>query len=251
MAADRPSRVQVLGLPVDVLTRSLLLDRVAELVRQGGRGTVAYLNVHVVNEAARDPGLRAFLREADLCYADGQGIVLGAKMLGQHLPERMTGADWIWDFAARAEAEGWRVAWVGGAPGVAEAACSELRARHPGLLLHAEHGFPSSEGLRLLFERIRDFGPHIVLVGMGTPTQELWVAEHRPALAAPVVWCLGATADFVSGRTHRGPPWLHDNAEWLARLITEPGRLWRRYLLGNPLYLARVLRQRLTGRTPG
>ena len=83
---------------------------------------------------------------------------------------------------------------------------------------------------------------------MGTPTQEHWVQEHRGALKAPVVWCLGATADFVSGQTSRGPQWLHDNAEWLARLLTEPGRLWRRYLLGNPLYLARVLRQRLTGR---
>ncbi len=251
MAAGRPSRVQVLGLPVDVLTRSSLLDRVADLVRADGRATVAYLNVHVVNEAAKDARLRAFLRGVELCYADGQGIVLGAKLLQQHLPERMTGADWIWDFAARAEAQGWRVAWIGGSPGVARAACDELLARHPGLLLHPEHGFHPSEEQRLLFERLRDFRPDIVLVGMGTPTQERWVAEHRASLGAPVVWCLGATADFVSGHTWRGPAWLHDNAEWLARLVTEPRRLWRRYLLGNPLYLARVLRQRVTGRGLG
>ena len=112
-----PERVRVLGLPVDVLTRADLLDRVAQLVRADGASTVAYLNVHVVNEAARDARLRAFLRQVELCYADGQGIVMGAKMLGQHLPERMTGADWIWDFAARAEGEGWRVAWLVDNPG--------------------------------------------------------------------------------------------------------------------------------------
>lgn len=240
-------RIQLLGLPVDVLDRDGMLSRVREMVRAGQPKTVAYLNVHVVNTARADAALTHFLQGVDLCYADGQGIVLGARLQGKHLPERMTGADWIWDLAALAESEGWTLAWVGGEPGVSQDAARVLRDKHPRLRLHPEHGYHSPEETPALLARLNQAAPDIVLVGMGTPIQEAWTAAHRHALQAPVVWCLGATADFVSGKTDRGPGFLNQNAEWLARLITEPGRLWKRYLLGNPLFLARVLKERVRG----
>jgi exopolysaccharide biosynthesis WecB/TagA/CpsF family protein len=81
---------------------------------------------------------------------------------------------------------------------------------------------------------------------MGTPEQESWVAQRRAQLDAPVVWCLGATADYLAGRVPRGPAWLTDRAEWLARLAAQPGRLWRRYLVGNTIFMARVIRSRLS-----
>lgn len=231
----------VLGVPVACVDRSGMLDAVEELV-QRGQATVAYLNVHVANQAAGDPALLAFLQGVDLCYADGAGVLLGARLLGERLPERMTGADWIWDLAARAEGR-LRLAWIGGAEGVTEAAAEALRERHPGLQVWTDHGF--HQDVPGLIARCNAFAPDIVLVGMGTPTQERWVQRWRPDLQAPVVWCIGATADFLSGQTSRGPEWLHQNQEWLARLLTEPGRLWRRYLVGNPLFLARVIRSRL------
>ncbi|MCB9762843.1 MAG: WecB/TagA/CpsF family glycosyltransferase [Alphaproteobacteria bacterium] len=231
----------MLDLPVDVVTRQGLLDRVAELVDAGGRATVAYLNVHVANVAFRDADLAGFLEGVDLCYCDGSGVRLGARLLGERLPERMTGADWIWDFAARAEGC-WRVAWVGGEPGVARTAAAELEARCPALEIRAWHGFHSPAETPAVLAEINAWAPQVVLVGMGTPVQERWVARWRPDLDAPVVWCLGATADFVSGKTSRGPQVLYDNhMEWLARLLTEPRRLWRRYLVGNPWFFARVL----------
>jgi N-acetylglucosaminyldiphosphoundecaprenol N-acetyl-beta-D-mannosaminyltransferase len=239
--------VDLLGIPVHVLDRARMIDRVSELV-SGGGGTVAYLNVHVSNTAWRDPALTRFLRSVDVCYCDGAGIKLGARMLGDHLPERMTGADWIWDLAARAEAERWRIGWIGGHPGVAADACETLKERHPGLRTYAAHGFYDDDQVPGVLERMNAFGPHILFVGMGTPVQEAWVERWRGHIDAPVIWCLGATADFVSGRTTRGPQWLHDNAEWAARLITEPRRLWKRYLLGNPVFLARVVKGRLTSR---
>ena len=244
-------RLEILGLPVDVLDRRGLLDAVGELIAAGrerpGR-TVAYLNVHVANTARRDPELTAFLRGADLCYCDGVGVVLGARLLGHHLPERMTGADWIWDLAALAAAEGWRIFWMGGEPGVTDRAAAELRAAQPELLIASDHGFHSPETTPDLLARIADFAPDILLVGMGTPVQERWVTRHLEQLPVPVVWCLGATADFVAGEVSRGPEWLYIKQEWLARLLTEPGRLWRRYLIGNPLFLARVARSRLRPR---
>ena len=246
------NRFEILGLPVDVLDLEALLAAAGDLIAAGRRDgrprTVAYLNVHVANTARRDADLTRFLRGVDLCYCDGAGVVLGARLLGHRLPERMTGADWIWDLAREAEARRWRIFWLGGEPGVTDRAAAELRDVHPNLHVDSDHGFHTPETTPALLERIAACDPDILLVGMGTPIQERWVADHLDALAVPVVWCLGATADFVAGEVDRGPAWLHDNQEWLARLLTEPGRLWRRYLIGNPVFLARVARQRLTGR---
>jgi N-acetylglucosaminyldiphosphoundecaprenol N-acetyl-beta-D-mannosaminyltransferase len=240
-------RVDLLGVGVDGVPRADLLDVVAALLRRG-RATVAYANVHVVNVAHGDAPLRAFLAAADLVYCDGGGVVLGARLLGEHLPDRMTGADWIWDLAARAEREGWRLYWMGGEPGVTSAAAARLQERHPALVVGTDHGFHPDAAA--VVARMNAFAPDIVLVGMGTPLQERWVAAHRGAIAAPVVWVTGATADFVSGKVSRGPAWLHDRQEWLARLLVDPRRLWRRYLLGNTVFLGRVARARLR-REPG
>ncbi len=239
-------RVDLLGIGIDPIDRTGLLARVGQLVAARGRATVAYVNVHVMNVAATDPPLRVFLAAADLVYCDGGGVVLGARLLGGALPERMTGADWIWDLAARAEAAGWRIFWLGGEPGVAAEAARRLLERHPALAIATEQGFVTDDAT--VVAAINRYAPDVVLVGMGTPVQERWVAKNRAALDAPVVWVTGATADFVSGRVARGPEWLHQRQEWLARLLVDPRRLWRRYLVGNAVFLARVARARVVGR---
>jgi len=245
----RADRVDILGVGVDPVDRAGLLDAVAALIRHRGAATVAYANVHVLNVAHGDAALRAFLTAADLVYCDGGGVVLGARALGEVLPPRMTGADWIWDLAARAEAEGWRIFWIGGEPGVAASAAARLRERHPGLAIDTEHGFVEHDSD--VVAKANAFDADVVLVGMGTPVQERWVARNRAATRAPVVWVTGATADFVSGKVSRGPKWLHDRQEWLARLLVDPKRLWRRYLVGNTVFLARVAREGAARRRKG
>ncbi|MFT4976976.1 MAG: N-acetylglucosaminyldiphosphoundecaprenol N-acetyl-beta-D-mannosaminyltransferase [Myxococcota bacterium] len=241
-------RVDVLGVGVHAYTWPELLAQVRAWIIAGEPRTVAYANVHVLNTARRDAALRTFLDGVDACYCDGSGVILGARLLGAALPERMTGADWIWDLAAEAESSGWRIHWIGGEPGVTAAAAEQLRTRHPRLTVTTDHGFHARQGPEddACLERIRAAQPHIVLVGMGTPIQERWVAAHREQMDAPVVWCLGATADFISGKVDRpGPAWLVENHEWLSRLLADPRRLWQRYLLGNALFMARIARQRL------
>ncbi|MSP56264.1 MAG: glycosyltransferase [Myxococcales bacterium] len=250
-ASRRAGSVDVTGVNVDGMDVLGLLAAVDALVsrgRSGHRATVAYANVHVLNEAAAPAPagerLRTFLNAADICYCDGSGVVLGSRMLGRALPERMTGADWIWDLARHAEGRH-RLFWLGSEPGVTEAAAAALRERHPALHVVTDHGFHAKTGAEndALIARINEARPDIVLVGMGTPTQERWTMDNRAAIEAPVVWVLGATADFVSGKVSRGPAWLHRNQEWIARLVTEPRRLWRRYLIGNTTFLLRVARQ--------
>jgi N-acetylglucosaminyldiphosphoundecaprenol N-acetyl-beta-D-mannosaminyltransferase len=241
--------VEILGIGVDPIPAEALLDRVAHLVA-GEKATVAYANVHVLNTAVADGELRTFLQGVDLCYCDGNGVKLGARILGADIPARMTGADWIWDLAARAVAEDWRIHWIGGAPGVTAAAARALCEVHPELQITTDHGFHAREGDADIacVARINEAEPHIVLVGMGTPTQEAWVAQRRARIAAPVVWCLGATADFISGAVPRvGPAWLVQRHEWLSRLMADPLRLWKRYLLGNTAFLWRIAMQKFRG----
>jgi N-acetylglucosaminyldiphosphoundecaprenol N-acetyl-beta-D-mannosaminyltransferase len=236
--------VDLLGVRVHAVDRKELIERVGAFVSGDRPATIGYANVHVLNTAARDPELRRFLNGLDLCYCDGNGVKWAAAATGQALTERMTGADWIWDLAAAAEGR-WRIFWLGGEPGVTEAAAARLRERHPRLDIHTDHGF--HEEAAPLLARINALQPDIVLVGMGTPVQERWVERWRGAIDAPVVWVLGATHDFVSGKVDRGPEWLHRDHEWLARLLVDPRRLWRRYLIGNVVFAGRVLGQRLRG----
>lgn len=238
-------RIDILGVGIDGCTREELFTTVGALV-QRGQATVAYANIHVLNTAAGDPELRAFLNGVDICYCDGEGVRLGARLLGAHIRERMTGADWIWDLGTHAAGR-WKLFWLGSEPGVTERAAATLMEKNPGLRIDADHGFHKKEGPEneALLARINACAPDIVLVGMGTPAQERWVAANRAGIHAPVVWVLGATADFVSGKVSRGHPLLYNNQEWLARLLTEPRRLWRRYLIGNTLFLGRVARQRI------
>ena len=239
------NRVTVQGVPIDAIEPSDLMDAIRRQHAQGD-ATVAYANVHVVNQAQRDADLLGFLQQASMVYCDGTGVRLGARIAGQRLPPRSTGADWIWDLA-RTAAGTWRIYWIGGEPGVTAAAAAQLTARYPTLSIKTDHGFHPRTGApdTACIERINGFETDILLVGMGTPEQERWVQQRRVAIKAPVVWCIGATADVISGKTPRGPTWLVEHAEWLARLSTEPARLWRRYLLGNPAFLIRALKQRM------
>ncbi len=240
--------VDVLGVPILPITWVELRDEVLRRVAARERTTVMYGNVHVLNVAHEVPALADALRAADLVYCDGEGVRLGARLLGERLPERMTGADFIDDLFAQLAVAKARVAWIGGAPGVTSRALVQLVERHPGVVASfAYHGFFAKDGLETdaVLDRLAAAKPDVVLVGMGTPIQELWVARHRARIAAPVVWCIGATADFVTGVQRRGPRALTGNRlEWLARLASDPRRLFGRYVVGNPLFLARVVRVR-------
>ena len=238
--------VRIQDIPVARIEWPDLVNAVEQAIAAREQRTISYVNVHVFNLAATHEKLRCFLQHVDICYCDGRGVQWAAWLLGDGLPQRMTGADWIEDLSAEAAQRGWRVAWIGGTPGVTQTAADRLQSRHPALqMVYTDHGYHPSDDLSLI-ERLNAAKPDILLVGMGSPLQEDWVAQHRAKLSAPVVWCLGATADYVSGKLKRGPTWLTKRHEWLARLVIEPRRLGRRYIIGNPAFFIRLLRQRIT-----
>jgi N-acetylglucosaminyldiphosphoundecaprenol N-acetyl-beta-D-mannosaminyltransferase len=247
-------RVNVLGVGVDPVNVAELLARILGIVRQGGHALVLHVNVHGLNLCYDDPALRSFFNAAPVVFSDGAGVVLAARILGEYLPERMTGADWAWQLAAFAESEGLSLFLLGARPGVAESAASRLKGRYPNLeIACVHHGYfdqtaGASENEAVLAQ-INATRPDVLLVGFGMPLQERWLMRNWERLDAHVALTGGAVFDYVSGELKRGPRVLTDNGfEWLARLLIEPGRLWRRYVIGNPLFLLRVLRQRLSGK---
>ena len=244
--ADAPTAL--FDIPVQTAPPAELLRKILSLAENGSRSRVSYVNAHVLNQSFTDPSLQRALRESDLVYCDGYGVRLAARLIGLPVPHRMTGADWIWGVAALCEESGKSLYLLGSDPGSAADAAAELRRWYPRLQICAtHHGYfeldsPHSE--RVL-EHISDHRPDILLVGMGTPQQELWVSRCFDRLETKVVWTVGALFDYLSGRTPRAPHWMSDNGlEWIFRLAIEPRRMWRRYLLGNPAFLYRVLEER-------
>jgi N-acetylglucosaminyldiphosphoundecaprenol N-acetyl-beta-D-mannosaminyltransferase len=240
----RPA-AELFDIPIDLGAPTELLNTIATWADEARTRRVMYVNAHVVNQSRRTSGLYEALRRSDLVYCDGYGVRLAARVLGREVPHRMTGADWIWGLARLCEQTGRPLYLLGSEPPLAREAAARLRRFYPKLeVAGTHHGFfdlysPHNERV---IEDILDHRPRIVLVGMGTPKQELWVDRYADRLDGAVVWTVGALFDYVSGHVPRAPRWLADNGlEWIFRLAIEPQRMWRRYLLGNPVFLARVL----------
>ncbi len=243
-------RPRLLGVPLDAATPASLVERVVARAKSSERSVVAYANVHVLNRACTDASLRRFLCDADLVYCDGSGVALAARALGTPVGRRLTGADFVWPLMRRLAAEGIPVFLLAGEPASIEAAAARLRAEVPGLrIAGTAHGYTALADEAELVAAINESGARVLFVGMGTPRQERFVARNRERLEVPVAWVVGALFDFVSGRLPRGPAWMIDHhLEWLARLVAEPRRLAARYLVGNPLFVLRVLRERWRAR---
>jgi len=242
--ATRP-KSRIFEIPIDLGRPDELLRMVTGWVGSGRRRRVMYVNAHVLNQSQERPALRRTLQDADLVYCDGYGVRIAAKALELPTPHRMTGADWIWTLAALCEESGHSIYLLGSEPGVTREAAARLRRWYPGLrVAGSHHGFFAidSPHAERVVEDINERRPDIVLVGMGTPKQEDWVQAYCDRLDTDVLWTVGALFDYVSGRVPRAPGWLADNGlEWIFRLGVEPQRMWRRYLLGNPVFLSRVL----------
>jgi N-acetylglucosaminyldiphosphoundecaprenol N-acetyl-beta-D-mannosaminyltransferase len=243
------STIDVLGIRVDSISRRGLIRSVEDFVASGSRSRVMYANAHVLNVAYHDSDLRRILNQADLVYCDGAGVKVGTRLLGYHLPERMTGADWIHDLCQACQETGMTLYLLGGEPGVAAAAAKVLTAHYPGLsVVGTHHGHYDHDGPEngAVIAEINALHPDILLVGFGTPLQEKWIDRHFERLQVPVVWAVGALVDFVTAKKPRAPHWMLDHGlEWLYRLWSEPGRLWKRYVVGNPVFIWRVFMQRL------
>lgn len=242
--------VDVLGVRVDQLDKQQLLTYLMAATKRQHRTVVAHVNLKGMNLASVLPWYRSFLNNADLVFCDGFAVFLGARLLGQSFKARyrMTCPDYLEELAMACEQHGAALFLLAGKAGVVDAAINKLRVCAPALRVAGHHGYFAKQGSEndAVIAKINAFAPAILCIGFGMPLQEQWIAANQERIDAPVFLPLGACLDFYTGRLPRAPRWMTDyGIEWLGRLWSEPRRLWKTYLLGFPLFLYRILLQRL------
>ncbi|GAA4018489.1 WecB/TagA/CpsF family glycosyltransferase [Allokutzneria multivorans] len=244
MRTDIPT-VPILGVRVAKLTEQAALAEVKRLFEGPSASVVAYANAHSLNVACANARYRRVLEDAALVLNDGSGLAIAAKLLGQAFPANLNGTDFTPKILREAADRGAAVYLLGGEAGIAEAAGEKLVAAIPGLkIAGTEHGF--SQDVEAVVGRIRASGAEVLVVAMGNPAQELWLDRYLTATGARLGVAVGAFLDFTAGKVERAPAWMRRaGIEWLYRLAQEPRRLFQRYVVGNPLFLGRVLAQRL------
>jgi N-acetylglucosaminyldiphosphoundecaprenol N-acetyl-beta-D-mannosaminyltransferase len=247
--------VDVLGVRVSAITMGQALDRFDEWITAGAQQYVCITGVHGVMESQQDDRLRRIHNAAGLVTPDGMPLVWWSRRHGWPRTERVYGPDLLLACCERSMAAGYRHYFYGGQEGVADLLAGRLTKRFPGLAVAGRFS-PPFRPLTLaedddLVRRINDAAPDIVWVGLSTPKQEYWMAEHVGRLNASVLVGVGAAFDFHAGLKRQAPLWMQRNGlEWLFRLGSEPRRLWRRYLVNNPLFIWLAFRQILKASVP-
>ena len=210
---------------------------------------IAHANVHTLNLASQDQPYMEILRGADMVLNDGKGVMLGARLLGQRFPADLNGNFFTPMVVARAAERGWPIFLLGAKPGVPERLADVLRGKHPDIpIVGCHHGHITAEEEPDIVVSIRESGTGLLLVGMGNPHQERFLARRLSETGARLGIGVGAFFDFQTDNVPRAPEWMNRYAlEWVFRLVQEPRRMWRRYLVGNPAFIGRVLKQRRLG----
>jgi N-acetylglucosaminyldiphosphoundecaprenol N-acetyl-beta-D-mannosaminyltransferase len=246
----------VLGIRVDDVTYEEVLAHIEGWIASASRAErrtapaaaevhqVATVNVEFIMRARGDTAFRRVLADASLCVPDGIGVLWAARRRGTPLRQRVAGVDLVERIAARGAEKGWRIYFLGAAPGVAERAAAVLSARYPGLKVAGCYaGSPRLEEEHEIVDRVRATDPDLLFVAYGAPQQDLWISRNQARTGVPVAVGVGGSFDFITGVARRAPEWVQRiGLEWLHRLAREPWRIRRQTAI--PHFVALVLLNR-------
>lgn len=253
--SNAPARIRLLGGEVDLVTPAEVLSFTGQTIKDGRKAVIANHNLHSLHLIRRNAGMQALYRRADLIEADSTPLIAWGKLLGRPISRahRSTYLDWREEFWRLAVTNGWRVFYLGGAPGVAERAAGAIRGRWPGAEIGVRDGFFDAAGPEneAVLAEIAAFRPDVLFVGMGMPRQEAWAAAVLDRLPPCVVFTVGAAFDYEAGVVPTPPRWTgRVGLEWLWRFGAEPRRLFTRYFLEPWSLLPQALGD-LRARSPG
>jgi N-acetylglucosaminyldiphosphoundecaprenol N-acetyl-beta-D-mannosaminyltransferase len=249
-STERTDELSVLGIRLDNLTMTESLELIRAAIRDGKAGgkpaQVSFLNPHCANVACRDREYFRALGGSALTLADGIGLKIAGKLLGREICQNVNGTDLFPRLCADLAGTGNGLYLLGGRPGVPEAVRDWLAEHHPGVTVSGlRNGYFTDAEEPGVIADIRNSGASVLLVAFGVPKQELWISRYLAAFGVPVALGVGGLFDFYSGRIPRAPLWMREiGLEWVYRLYQEPGRMWKRYLIGNATFLLRVLAER-------
>jgi N-acetylglucosaminyldiphosphoundecaprenol N-acetyl-beta-D-mannosaminyltransferase len=248
-------RIDLGDILIDRVSSNWAIDRIRDFLRSGKTNQIVTVNLDFVAIARRDPGFRETLNGADLAVADGMPLVWVSCIGGDALPQRLPGVELVDACCALAPETEASVFLLGAEPGVAGVAADRLRERFPGLRIVGAYGPPfgplsEAENQRIL-QTIATARPDFLFVALGAPRQEQWIHQNKDRLDVPVCVGVGCVLDVLAGVVSRAPTWMqHAGLEWLFRLLQEPGRLWRRYIVDDVPALVWLIRQTLVPPRP-
>jgi N-acetylglucosaminyldiphosphoundecaprenol N-acetyl-beta-D-mannosaminyltransferase len=241
--------INLLGVSVHKLTMLCQVENISISIYNNKHQIFANHNLHSIYIYHHDNKMRSFYDISDYINIDGMPLVLIGRLLGHSLTRdnRMTCLNWIPLVLTDAEKRGWRIFYLGSRPGIAEQGSGVLKLKYPKLQISSFHGYfdadPGSDENQQIISKINEYRPHILMVGMGMPRQEHWIVDNLAELNANVIINVGAYIDYVAGVIPTPPRWMgRVGLEWLYRLLSEPKRLWFRYLV-EPWYLAGIFLQ--------
>ncbi len=241
--AAKQMRTQVLGVGFDNITAGEAVEQAMTLISDGRGQYVVTPNPEIVWLSRKNDGLKQSLREASLVLPDGIGVIYGAKTLGRPLRERIPGIEFAEQLFARLAADGKSVFMYGAKPGVADVAAAAMAAKYPGLVIAGTaDGYVGDDSI--VIERINAAKPDFLMVCLGAPKQEIWMAQNADSLDVGLMAGLGGSLDVFAGTAERAPEsWRRLNLEWLYRLVKQPRRIGR--MMKLPLFMLAVFVQRL------
>lgn len=241
--------VVLLGCRIDALSFPETLEEIERLVRAGKPVQHCVVNASKIVLMHEDQRLREIINGCPLVNADGQSVVWAARALGSALPQRVTGIDLFVALLGMAEKSRYGVYFVGATKGVVAKTVERARAEHPGLRICGWHDGYLNAASDDVVAIVREARPDILFVGMPSPLKEYWLAENLESLGVPFSMGVGGSFDVYAGRVRRAPRWMQRaGLEWLYRFAQEPGRMWKRYLVGNATFLHLVGRELLSRR---
>jgi len=246
LGAVRRRRVTLLGAPVDDLTMAEAIECVRQMIAEGGAHQLTPINANKLWQMERNPELDRIVRASTLVLPEW-AMVWASRKLGRPVRGHIGGVTLLQAFLPIAAAHGYRLFFFGARPAVVEALAKHTVSAYPGLELAGyHHGYVSPADEPALLEQIKTSRADFLLVAMGTPKQELWIAQHKAELGVPVTIGVGGSFDVLAGLKTDTPSWARGHGlEWLYRLALDPRNLWRRYLITNPWFVYQVLRERL------
>lgn len=238
------NKVNVLGVGVSSVTSVELNETILDVIKKNKKELVLNVNIHCMNLAGKIDWLRELLNNTRIVFCDGEGVRLGARIIGKEIKEKITYNRWIWSFAKFSEEH--KLTWylIGSTDAVINDAVLKLKTEFPALQIKGYRNgfFEGSDDIQETIADINRKSINVLILGMGMPIQEKWLLENWKSIDANIALTGGAVFDYVSGKAKMTPNLMYKlKLEWLYRFSQEPKRLFKRYFIGNPLFFSRLL----------